>query len=60
MGVTEKSRDSYICVASAVAVDVCHSGEKVTGRNGLPDCQMPDTSRSRHDSTDCSAISSRS
>src|SRR5262245_21051200 len=36
IGSAVKSRDSYIPRAMATAVDVCQSGEKVTGRSGLP------------------------
>ncbi len=36
IGIAEKSRDSYICEASARAVSVRHSGENRTGRNGFP------------------------
>ena len=35
-GIAEKSRVSYIPRARLATVDVSHSGENVTGRNGLP------------------------
>jgi hypothetical protein len=35
MGIAPKSRDSYICDASATTVGVRHAGSNVAGRNGF-------------------------